>query len=355
MNRSILVLLAAATMTLTSRAMATVDTASARAEVARKVYISATDAKGAPVTDLTAADITVKEGGKEQPVASLEPAVAPMQVAILVDDAGTGAFQSAVAQFLQKSLGHGQFSISLLSPQAAKIVDFTEDVAALKNALGRLGARGRLQPDGDQMLEAIADSAKTLQQRKAERPVILAMTAAGGQPHSIEPQNVLTALRLSGATLNVLFVTGADLGMVMGDGPKLSVAGTGAFWGADASNRRGRVLDALPAPVPAHLHAAGWRQDVRPNRRDNVAQRPYLDFTVADRGQVTHACSKIAPPRCVVGRRGGSRPERLDSALERQGSRRLDNVDAKTLSDVGGAGAEAGRGREIHGADRVGP
>lgn len=233
MNRSILVLLAAATMTLTSRAMATVDTASARAEVARKVYISATDAKGAPVTDLTAADITVKEGGKEQPVASLEPAVAPMQVAILVDDAGTGAFQSAVAQFLQKSLGHGQFSISLLSPQAAKIVDFTEDVAALKNALGRLGARGRLQPDGDQMLEAIADSAKTLQQRKAERPVILAMTAAGGQPHSIEPQNVLTALRLSGATLNVLFVTGADLGMVMGDGPKLSggrieQAGTGA-------------------------------------------------------------------------------------------------------------------------------
>ncbi len=226
MNRLIVVLLAAATLTLAGRATATVGAAPALADVTRKVHISATDAKGTPVTDLTAADITVKEGGKERPVASLEPAVAPMQVAILVDDAGTGAFQYAVAQFLQKSLGHGQFSISLLSPQATMIVDFTEDVDALKNALGRLGARGRLQPDGDQMVEAIADAARTLLRRKAERPIILALTIAGGQLQSLEPENVLTTLRLSGASLNVVFVTGAELGMVMGDGPKQSGGGS---------------------------------------------------------------------------------------------------------------------------------
>jgi hypothetical protein len=54
-------------------------------EVTRQVYISAVDSSGAPVTDLTAADIAVKEGGKERQVASLQPAVAPMQVASLVD------------------------------------------------------------------------------------------------------------------------------------------------------------------------------------------------------------------------------------------------------------------------------
>ncbi len=125
-------------------------------------------------------------------------------------------------------------------------MDFTDDVAALKNALGQLGARGRLQPDGDQMLEAITQSAKTLQQRKAERPVILALTVAGGQPHSVEPTNVLNTLRLSGAALNVVFVTGADLGMVMGDGPKqsggrLEQAGTGAAIPAAVI----RIADAL--------------------------------------------------------------------------------------------------------------
>ena len=260
MNRSIVLLLAASTLALTSLGAVTVDAAQAGAQVTRKVYISATDAKGAPVTDLTAADITVKEGGKEQPIASLEPAVAPMQVAILVDDGGTGAFQSAVGQFLQRTIGHGQFSISLLSPQATKLVDFTEDVDALKGALSRMGARGRLQPDGDQMLEAIADASKTLQQRKAERPVIVAMTMAGGQPHSIDPKNVLTTLRLSGAGLYVVSFTGADLGMVMGDGPKQSggrveQAGSGtaiaaaALKIADALQHQYLLTYSLPAGV----------------------------------------------------------------------------------------------------------
>src|SRR5258707_6392576 len=102
MNRLIVVFLAASTLMLTARA--TVDTAAARAEVTRKVYISAADSKGVPVTDLTAADVTVKEGGKDRPVASLQPAVAPMQVAILVDDSGTGAFQGAVAQVIHTTL-----------------------------------------------------------------------------------------------------------------------------------------------------------------------------------------------------------------------------------------------------------
>jgi hypothetical protein len=232
MNRSIVVLLAASTMTLTSLPAPAVSAAPGTAEVTRKVYISAVDGQGAAVADLTAADITVKEGGKDRVVASLQPAAGPMDVAILVDDGGTGAFQSAVAQFLQKTFGRGQFSISLLNPQAAKLVDFTDDVGALKGALGRLGQRGRIQPDGDQMVEAISDAAKRLQQRKSERPVIIAMTIAGGELQSVQPENVLNTLRASGAALNVVFVTGANLGMVMGDGPRhsggrIEQAGTG--------------------------------------------------------------------------------------------------------------------------------
>ena len=218
MNRVIVVLLAASAMTLTSR----VDTATAPAEVTRKVYISATDSKGAPVTDLAAADIAVKEGGKERPVASLQPASAPVHVTILVDDAGTGAFQAAVFTSSRRSMAAGSSPSACSTLRRSRIVDFTEDVDALKNALGRLGARGRLQPDGDQMPEAIAEAAKALQQRKVERPVILAMTIAGGQLHSVEPDNVLRILRASGAALSVLCVTGADLGQVMGDGPKQS-------------------------------------------------------------------------------------------------------------------------------------
>jgi hypothetical protein len=233
MNRVMVATLAAALGgTLMSNAMGLLDASPGRAEITRSIYISAIDRQGAPVTDLTAAEITVKEGGKERAVTGLAPATTPMDVAMLIDDGGTGAFQSAVAQFLQKTLGRAQFRIILLNPQASQIVDFTEDVDALKTALGRLGARGRMQPDGDQMLDGIASAARALRQRKAERPVIVAMTITGGKPEGIEPVNVLTAVRLSGAQLNVVYVAGADLGMVMGDGPRQSggrieQAGTG--------------------------------------------------------------------------------------------------------------------------------
>src|ERR1041385_9065461 len=43
-----------------------------RAETTRTVYISATDSKGSPVTDLTASDLVVKEDGKERVIASLQ-------------------------------------------------------------------------------------------------------------------------------------------------------------------------------------------------------------------------------------------------------------------------------------------
>ena len=192
------------------------------AESARTVYISAVDSTGAPVTDLTAADVTVKEGGKDRVVASLQPATAPIHAAILVDDAGTGAYQAGVSQILQALFGHGQFSISLLNPQAAQIVDYTDDPAALKSAIGRLGMRGRIQTDGDQLLDAIASAAKELQRRKAERPVILALTVTGDGQQSLNPELVISQLLSSRAILEVVFATNAGTGQVLGDGPKLS-------------------------------------------------------------------------------------------------------------------------------------
>ena len=79
-----------------------------------------------------------------------------------------------------------------------------------------------MQADGDQLPEAIADAAKALQQRKAERPIVLALTIAGGMLHSVEPNNIMKTIRSTGAALNVVYVTGADLGQVLGDGPRES-------------------------------------------------------------------------------------------------------------------------------------
>jgi hypothetical protein len=164
MSSRVTMLLVAAAAVLPFAVRATSGTSALRpADQTRSVYFSATDSKGAPVTDLTAGDVTVKEGGKDRQVVSVKPATAPMQVAVLVDDSGGGGYQAAVAQLFQNLLDRAQFSMRVLSPQALLIQDDTQDVEALKAALSKIGARGRIQADPDQLVEGISDAAKALE------------------------------------------------------------------------------------------------------------------------------------------------------------------------------------------------
>jgi hypothetical protein len=193
-----------------------------RAEVLRVFYFSAVDSKGVHVTDLTAEELTVKEGGKERVITSVRPATGPVQVSILVDDAGTGAFQPFVAQFLQTTLGRAQFSIRVLSPQPIMVATMTDDVVKLRAALNRMGPRGKIQPDGDQIIAGVGDAAKELQLFRAARPAIVVLSASGETVSSDIADEALKALRDSGASLSVLYITGVELGKVLGDGPKQS-------------------------------------------------------------------------------------------------------------------------------------
>src|SRR5258708_896568 len=106
-------------------ALALAGRVTAGSDVLRTVYFSAVDASGARVTDLTPADLTVKEGGKDRAIDAVGPATAPMQVFVIVDDGGTGAFQAAVARFIEATLGHAQYAISVMNPQPNKVANFS--------------------------------------------------------------------------------------------------------------------------------------------------------------------------------------------------------------------------------------
>jgi hypothetical protein len=57
----------------------------ASAQKTRRVYLSVTTPEGAPVTDLTAADVQLREDGVEQKVAKVSLSNHPMRIALLVD------------------------------------------------------------------------------------------------------------------------------------------------------------------------------------------------------------------------------------------------------------------------------
>ena len=109
----------------------------------RRVYVTAIDDKGSPITDLTAADFVVKEGGKAREIVRAATATTPMQIAILVDDNGTGIFRYGVGKFIEALLGRAEFAISTVTGQTLKLVDYTTNAQALSEAIGKLTARDR--------------------------------------------------------------------------------------------------------------------------------------------------------------------------------------------------------------------
>lgn len=239
--------------------MASVAGPRAAVPATRHVFVTAIDKNGAPVVDLTPADFTVKVGGKRREIVKAQLATGPMQIALLIDDGGSGLFRSGVSEFLRRMQGQALISLSVIEGQVRRVVDYTTNGVALQNGIISLGARPGT-PDGGQLLAGISESARELREREAPRPVIIALTV-GGEEHSTLPGYlVLDQLRQAGASLHVMAVVNSairstmavtqakqlldenfNLSEVLGDGPKQTggrrdeiVATTGLLHGLQA-------------------------------------------------------------------------------------------------------------------------
>jgi VWFA-related protein len=197
----------------------------------RDVYVSVLDSKEAPVTGLTAADFTVKEDGAPREVLRAGPATTPIQVILLVDDseALTPALQpmrEGLTKFVDKMQGHGEIGIVTVGERATSLVPSTTDVNALKRGITRIFARSG---GGAYMLDGIQEVSQGFQKRKAERPVIVALTMEGVEFSNLQYDSVLKTLDAGGAALHVLSIGSPNrsmtdewrnLNMVIAEGTK---------------------------------------------------------------------------------------------------------------------------------------
>ena len=173
--------------------------------LARKVYITVTDDKGAAPQDLTPREITVKEDGSERAVLAVGPATETMQVAMLVDDSGAGIqhIREGVVGFLRIVQRIAEVAIISTAGQNTLVVDFTSDPGALLNAANRLLPR---TTTGGYLLDALRQAGETLVFRESKRPVIVVLVLEGKEFSNLSSQRVLEALRRSGAVVHVLAV-----------------------------------------------------------------------------------------------------------------------------------------------------
>jgi len=174
----------------------------------RDVYVSVLDSKDAPVTGLGAADFVVREDGAPREVLRAGPATAPMQIILLVDDsqALTPALQpmrEGLTKFVDKMQGHGEIGIVTGGERTTSLVPSTTDVNALKRGISRIFARPGA---GAYMLDGIQEVSEGFRKRKAERPVIVAITMEGVEFSNLQHETVLKALDASGAALHMLSI-----------------------------------------------------------------------------------------------------------------------------------------------------
>jgi hypothetical protein len=181
----------------------------ARQTTTKTLYVTALDNKGVPITDLGPAEIEVKAGGKAMEIVRMQPGQLPFRIAVIVSDGGTGGFQQGVANFMQKLLGQAEFGLISVVTQPEIVSDYASEGAILKEAVGRVGPRGRARGAGPQLMEAMQAATRGVAS-DSRRPVILVLRAGGEAETQLQGDDVREDLRRSGAVLYVVSTVGAQ-------------------------------------------------------------------------------------------------------------------------------------------------
>jgi hypothetical protein len=214
----------------------------------RTVHVAVVNNDGTPVTDLTAADFDVKEGGKAVSVTNATVSSVPLRVALIVADEGTGNFQQAMVQIIKPLVAIAEFKLVSVVMQPETIVDYSNDAEKLVAGIEKMGQRAGGQPSGAQLIEAISENLEGLAQ-PGKRPIMIVMRMGGAATSQIRQEVVRETIRKNGIQLFAMSPRNAGGG---GGGMPMNYGGGGGSMGqarqdyaASESTYRGRNLESV--------------------------------------------------------------------------------------------------------------
>jgi len=177
----------------------------------RVVSVTATDDKGNPLDGLGRDDVAALENGVARDVVSLTLDKRPLTVAFLLDtSAAVGnslrlQLIAPVVGFLRQLPDGSRYALWTTGDRPTKLVDFTDEPDAARNALRRVAPQG-----GTTMLDAIVEAAEDLKKKEGERFAIVAVTAVGPEFSSRAKEQVVERLKDDSSTfLGLLIEEGA--------------------------------------------------------------------------------------------------------------------------------------------------
>jgi VWFA-related protein len=175
----------------------------------RALYVSALNEAGAPVADLGPSDFIVREDNVAREVLKVEPAVDPMQIAIVVDTSQAARndishVRSALPPFIT-TLTSGdvknEVAIIAIGERPTVFTNYTFNQAELKKGIDRIWST---QGSGAYLLDAIVEIGQGFKKRRAQRPVIVAVIGEGPDLSNRQHEQVLESLKDNGVAFHVI-------------------------------------------------------------------------------------------------------------------------------------------------------
>jgi VWFA-related protein len=191
-------------------ACALVWSAGVRAQtIQRAMYVTALNGAGEPVAGLGPSDFVVREDNVAREVLKVEPAVEPMQVALLVDTSQAARndiahLRSALPGFV-KTLTSGdvknEVALIAFGERPHVLTNYTFNAKELQKGIDRIWS---MQGSGAYFLDAIIETCQGFKKRKADRPVIVAILSEGPELSNRQHDQVIEPLQANFAALHTI-------------------------------------------------------------------------------------------------------------------------------------------------------
>jgi hypothetical protein len=178
----------------------------------RELYVSVLDKdKHAVTVTPQPQDLIVREDNVSREILRIVPASDPMQISLLVDNSQSASraiqrMRDGLTGFINLvANGKNEISIVTMGDRPTLMVDATSDADKLKkNGSERLFS----QPgSGTYLLESLIETTKGFRKRESARPVIVALLTEGIEFSNQHYDEVLKALKGSGAEFFALVLT----------------------------------------------------------------------------------------------------------------------------------------------------
>jgi hypothetical protein len=187
----------------------------------KSIFVSVVDTAGKPVKDLAANEFQIREDNVMREVVGVKPATQALAIQLLIDtseNAGGATGMAAGADIgrdIRSSLigfcrhvttnsPDSQIAIMEFGQAAIQAVNYTPKFEDLEKGLNRLLPKPRA---ASVLHEALVEASKSLGKQKTPRRAVVIVNVEPGEEQSqIQPNDILNAVRASGASLWVVHV-----------------------------------------------------------------------------------------------------------------------------------------------------